>query len=387
MTSGRTTGFVVLALAALALGLGVYFFASSGAPSPAEEPAPAVSDTNTPADEAAAPPRNLTAETPATVAPPPDFATLWARAGDAEAREALLARWAREHPEAMMRFIADLSDDERSRWGPRAMVAWTEVDPDAAWAWLSAEHLQGVDGAAWRAEMDASLRVIAAQYGYEHAIDLLLALPENLVLDSIVPLVTDWAEEDLQAVAAWVTTVRDPRQRLKAIEAFTRVWAQTDPASAGAWAVQLDGPEAAVTISLIANAWIASGNIDEVAQWLDTLPPSNARDSAIYTMLRHSVVEHPEVSREWAEAIANEDLRNRALLSGLRQLKQEDPRAAWRWAERAPDGQRQSILQGLAVIIARSDADEALNLVDASPHLTPAEKEETVLRIAEALGW
>jgi len=75
----------------------------------------------------------------------------------------------------------------------------------------------------------------------------------------------------------------------------------------------------------------AGSNLDEAGSWLDTLPSSSLRDSAVAGFIGKVAKANPQVALEWAATISDENTAGEQRTSILESWRKKDPDSARAW--------------------------------------------------------
>ena len=111
--------------------------------------------------------------------------------------------------------------------------------------------------------------------------------------------------------------------------------AQQQPEQTAAWVAEF--PEGALrdaAFEELARLW-ADRNVDTVANWLNSLASSPARDAAIGAYVNKLALQFPESAALWAKSIQDESLRMRELETVGELWMGTDPISARAWISQA----------------------------------------------------
>jgi hypothetical protein len=202
----------------------------------------------------------------------PSAAAMVAEMPAGRERELAAARvaeiWAGRAPEEAMAWVTTLSDIERRKAGPQALIAWAETDGASA-----ADHLiKGDQGS--RAGSPHQLLEVAAVAG-------------------------TWAKCDPEAAASWI-------------------------------ARQPEGPVKSEAMEHLLWHWTASAP-EEASRWLNALPAGPARDAGMAKLAEHTAPTDPAAATAWAAAMTPGPSRVQALERALAAWMRKDHSAATAW--------------------------------------------------------
>jgi hypothetical protein len=153
---------------------------------------------------------------------------------------------------------------------------WARQDPNAAITW-AAQQLAGDD----RDEVLATACFQIAQADPAQAVALAgkFSLTNHATL---VNLVQQWAEQDMQAAFAWADAKSPAAARAELFERIALVWSQTDPANAASLVVEriAAGPEQEEAAISVLHQW-ALRDMSGAMAWVRLFPEGNLRDRAL----------------------------------------------------------------------------------------------------------
>ncbi len=193
-------------------------------------------------------------------------------------REMVAARvaevWAGKSPTEAMAWVKTLSEEDRLRAGPAAMIAWTETDGRGAAKYLE-RGSQGSVGTALNRLSGEEQRKVAAVAG---------------------------------------------------------TWAKREPAVAAGWVAQLpEGPLKSEAIEHVLWHWTAAAP-EESSRWLDAQPPGAGRDAGMAMLSQYTIPTDPAAATAWAAAISPGPRREAALRQALAAWLRKDHEAATAWS-------------------------------------------------------
>lgn len=150
--------------------------------------------------------------------------------------------------------------------------------------------------------------------GIEQAKMLVEAMPEGSDKENLMrDLVNDWARYDPVAAANYVDGLGDNADT-RLIVAVAGEWAENNPEAAAAWISQLpaDDPAMGDSVSRIIREW-SRYDLNASAEWLNSLPASPELDRAVASYTFQAAQEDPASAMSWAESISSDWLRTRMM--------------------------------------------------------------------------
>jgi hypothetical protein len=228
-------------------------------------------------------------------------------------RQQLVRRWAEEDPQSAAGWVMQHLDKEAERGAvPQVAIAWAGVDPEAAVRWATSLPENP--------EKEQALLSI----GYEVAgtqptvaLGIVSSLPLGTDRDNLlIHAIRQWGSIDAPGANHWVQQIQNDslRQRLQGeiavslatkdatgagamaanlspgpdqdrvvVEVVQR-WAQTAPASAGAWIVAFPDTSLRQTaLEALVGIWSVQDNLGAVA-WVRSLSPGPLRDAGLVAL-------------------------------------------------------------------------------------------------------
>jgi hypothetical protein len=246
----------------------------------------------------------------------------------------ILARWAKQDPQAALSWTQTLEDPDDDAWTAIAR-GWADKDRAAATAWASsltdADHrrasltviaskaVDGLDAAAAEvalavfprevaasvrledftsgdhdpAEAAAMVREIVSQYSGDSELMEAAAGPAAAVIDQIA------SEENGESkAAAWLATLPEGAVKSRAASALIDQWAEEDPAAASAWIKALPAGDTRerATIQLISE--ISNDDPASALEWARSISSEETRLDQARSVLRHWLQENPHMAME-----------------------------------------------------------------------------------------
>jgi len=280
----------------------------------------------------------------------------------------------------------------------KAAEALASVDPAAASAWAAALESPLVRDTALRhiyrkwsernsAAAAASLtslpigsaQLVAASASGKHFADANLsgALQWVNSLDGAVQtaamrsVLSRWAITDPAAAGAWAMQQNSPGLRSEAMKLLASDWAQRDPAAALAYANAIESPAARVEYVQAALQRYALSDPQSAAAWLAGAEASPYVKAAIGGITSQWAAFDPGAASGWAESIPDPALRDRAVAAVSRSWGNTDPAQAAQWISGLADSKaRDAATAAFSSVLAKSDpataAQWAAGITDAA---------------------
>lgn len=263
-----------------------------------------------------------------------------------QAADLLLAS---KDPTMMSRRLSKLGND------------WGQVDPTAALRWAD-EHLGEVeDRSRFVAEVVHGWALERPIEALEHVREL-TTLENEKSLELLVEVLRGWATEDPTAAISYIFRFDSEAEQLSLIQAISEPLSSADPEVILGWTTTFgsmekevvlaqlighklsDDPAAAAKLAGqlpvsnlqatvfgdLAQSW-AQYDAPAASEWLKSLPPSPARDSAAITFANTIFESDNGVALDWAMSIADTQRRSDTLTALLERWLLSNPGAAERW--------------------------------------------------------
>jgi hypothetical protein len=256
--------------------------------------------------------------------------------------DAALKAWAASDPKAALDWFKDNPGDASSpalqKRYAAAMAGYAATDPAGAFNTASA---LGEDNLRDRQMKSTALNAIsdslADQGKFSDALSLFGQLPAGTTqTTALAHLAQDWAASSPTDAAVWAANITDSATRAQVSLQVAQTWAVSDPASAAAWAAQADAANAAGNTTgaqntgpLLANVirtW-ANDDIDAPGQFLNQLPASPTKDSAVAIFAMRAAQEDPAGAVQWVGSISNDQMRQGVAGMVAFNMLQQDPAA------------------------------------------------------------
>jgi len=164
-----------------------------------------------------------------------------------------------------------------------------------------------------------------------------------------------------------------------------RQWAGNDPQTAANWVSQLSlGSARPEGINAVAVVW-ANQNLSEAVQWMRQLPGEGERTDALVTAAYEAARTQPVEALKLASELPPSEPRNDLIIHAASQWAAQTPEAAAEWAGRITDGTlRQRVLAEVATAWGESDPVAAATL--ASQALSPGKPQSDAV-VAVVQRW
>lgn len=289
-----------------------------------------------------------------------------------------LQAWGRLDGQKAIEAVADLGSDGRRRafGSMSAMEGWASTDAEAAKAyaasaeggWEKGMMVQGLisgiartDPAAatsyvlemeaerlaavasgdpgtedrWRGfAVDRQMQVIAEaqmRRGTDEATTWAEGLPDGeLKAAAFDQVAENYVKNDPAGAAKWVADHAAEEYAQRAVREIAEEFGRSDPAAAIAWANELPEKSQPAAMSEAFQEWTRSDPA-AASEYLSTMDPSAARDSAVGSFARELDREDPAAAAEWAGSIGNPEMRTETLQSVGSSWMRTDPEGAKAW--------------------------------------------------------
>ena len=185
----------------------------------------------------------------------------------------LLSAWAKDDPTAALAYA---KENTGNRFASNTILTtWASIDPEAAIRWAETNH-EG-DGA--NPYMEGVIRSLAGNDPFR-ATELLTSMPRSVergnALDAILPHLLTQGND---ATRAWISEITDDSLRNGAMLRVAKRLAVTDPADTATWLVANPGDATQRRMDDVYRTW-ANQDLDAAASSLTTLrDPENRSDA------------------------------------------------------------------------------------------------------------
>ncbi|MGA2052107.1 MAG: hypothetical protein ABSH19_02215 [Opitutales bacterium] len=216
-----------------------------------------------------------------------------------------------------------------------AIAGYAATDPQGAFATVMAlgEDTQR-DRQMKSSALHSLANTLADSGSFTDAATMFAQLPAGQSQsDAYSTLAQRWAEADPQSASAWVATITDPAARSQASLSVVNAWAANDPASAAAWAAQVDqqnnaagnpGQNSQQLLAAAVRDW-ANYDLDAPGQFLNQLPASPDKDTAVGIFALRAAQEDPQSAEQWVSTISDPGMQSRISMGVAFQELQQDP--------------------------------------------------------------
>ncbi len=310
-------------------------------------------------------------------------------------RGSALDAYSRRDPKAALEFIAGLDSTVRNRVLPNTINELIKDDPDAAIQWMRDEpdgfaKLRAINESSWRLANKAPLETIELareipalkENGLSSAFrqlaqdDLALALESMKAWEGdpsygsiISSVASGYASENPEEALKWALSV-DDQHRSNVISNVISNMAGNDPDLAVGALEQLglaaDDPTYQNAVSNIASNW-AYRDPFSAAEWLESVPDSNARNNALASVADRWARIDPVSASEWIAGLPEGTTRDQSAQRLIRRITNEDPEMAAYWAQSLSDeNARNSSMQQVYSSWMRVDPAGAQSSIESS---------------------
>jgi len=192
------------------------------------------------------------------------------------------------------------------------------------------------------------------------------------------------AELDFAASINSLLTNTQP-SAIETRRSLIRHWAESDPATAAAWAAGLaPGPFFQDTAQQVVIAW-AETDPEAASRWLSTLPENEARQAASISLAYEAARDNPLMAVGLAAGLPHTPQRDDLLVHATSQWASLDLQSALGWAEQVPATDlRQRLIAAIATASAKLDGAGAAAMV---ANLIPPGAEQNRAAVAVAQRW
>ena len=283
----------------------------------------------------------------------------------------LMRSWANFDPVGALAYASNSLDakSERRFGVSEALAGWAIRDSEAAIAWAEKNHPDNADGnnplligivkglaetnlqnadalmkslpsgsARWQAST-----FLAQEYSkgsIEDAVRWAESYPDDdsRMRETIVGQVgANLAKRDLQATAAWASTMQNEPAAERVMENVITHWVSQSPEEAAQWVNNLEeSHQKTFAMRALANRWAIKDPV-ATAEWINQLPSSANSDLAINEFVNRIRLQDPEGAAGWANSIQDEELREKALkrvIDGWKETAEPSQLEMWKKAQK-----------------------------------------------------
>ena len=249
----------------------------------------------------------------------------------------------------------------KSKRLPNLGGLWGRIDAAAALKWAG-EHLGAPE------EQSAFKREVIHGWALERPADALEHVRklsqegDEQSRGLLVEVLRGWASEDPAAAVRYIFRFDEESEQLNLMHAISETLSEADAESILNWTNAFESEERIVVLAQlikdklgedpVSGAMLAShlpnGDLQEAvfadlaltwaqhdapgaSQWLTSLPPSPARDSAAATFANAIIDREPGIALDWADTIGDAQKRSETLTALVERWLLSDPAAAERW--------------------------------------------------------
>jgi hypothetical protein len=216
------------------------------------------------------------------------------------ALQPVVSEWASRDPAQAAQYISTISDGaQKPRMLSYAVGRWADMDPDAA-------------------------------------ISFVRQLPPGSEQDqAAAAAIRTEARTDPGEAVAWLGTIRDASSRARVTSDLVGSLAHDDPTTALSLATALPGEAQPQAYRNLVRGW-AFDHASEAGEWLKTLQPGKARDSAVQAYI--SVIDGMDagLATQWAQTIQEPEARANTFVKAFQHWRSEDKNSAIEWLNQNP---------------------------------------------------
>ena len=358
----------------------------------------------------------------------------------------IFANWARKDIEGAKAAIGRLSGRQADQARQALFSALAQQDPKSAWEYAITMPPAG------ETYQDARIQVIQqwAQTDPQAALKAALTISDTMLKGPAMnSAINSWARSDFGAALKYVVSLDDSTLRAdllqnlsgssqgnrkeilsavldhmppgdnfrNAVSNLFSQWAHENPKEAAAAISQLPaGSVFSSAASNIASQWVrASGNKQEIFDWVQTLPAGDARNNSLSSVFSEwsnsdpqaalkalsslspddkksaasALVsgwsrKAPEAALQWASSITDAGERSSAVQTAVSQWANTAPDSAARYVERLPEAERSGPMQSVVNSWASKDTEAAAAWLDRQP--SGAAKDSALVPLARRIA-
>ena len=232
---------------------------------------------------------------------------------------------------------------------------WARSDLNAASAWCQALPESDI-----KSEVMGQVALAALAADPKTAVEWAQSLPAGASQDSVLEtLGWETAAGDPEGFTLGLAvTLPDGDARTRLIQHSAAEWAQSDPASAVAWAKQIEDPGLrGQVLEAIVTAWSGSDPRAAAGLIASDIPPGAVQTQAAAEVVQRWAQQDPQAAAGWVGSFPPGALAETATANLIAQWAQSDREAAWRWLADVQDaGMRDAGFTALARSSALTDA-------------------------------
>ncbi|YCM43017.1 hypothetical protein V2O64_17045 [Verrucomicrobiaceae bacterium 227] len=238
--------------------------------------------------------------------------------------------------------------------------SWMKLDPIAGLAWI-----QSLPSGGGKHQALANALRIVSENDPRAGVALLDQLPSSIRSQNLGQLAQVWAQKDLTAAKAWITTLDNPFDLKTGLDGILSTWAAEDPSGAAAF-VQDSGAispqDRSSQLASIAAQW-ASKDPSSALQWAQGLEDAEGRNRTLSNIYSQWASKNPEEASSQVSQLTDPDERRNAINNVLSNWTHRDPDAAIQWFNQLPRDERfQSASQLISSLTHQSPENAAAQL-------------------------
>ena len=232
---------------------------------------------------------------------------------------------------------ADTSNRDLGRRYAAAFGGYAATDPQGAITLAAGLDESSRNGRQIKTQAMEGIANSLSDLGkFTDAAALFSQLPTGQVQNDAIAQLTDrWAQISPADTAAWLATVPSAAIRSDSGQNLTDNWTGSDPQAAATWAAQMDQLNAAAGVnvnngdSLLSHAidiW-SRYDLNAAGQYLNQLPASPSKDSAIASFADRAAQDNPGSAMQWVATIQDPQTRQDSTQQVAKQWAKQDPAA------------------------------------------------------------
>ena len=272
-------------------------------------------------------------------------------------QNALYYRWSMVDPRSAVASVQSLTKGPESKGLLSSVLrGWAETDVMGAKAYVDAMP----DG--FEKKQLIASTILPALARTDPRLALQLADGAGSVRDGTFSRIfSSWAETDPAAAAAYALQLPAGQKREQAISGVLSTWAQADPKAAMSFAEQLPPGNARRNALRQVFYGLSGSNPEEAAKLVLSSKDASFRNELIQNVASNGAYRDLDGAIAWAKSIPDAGLRAKAINGMMHQWSQTDPVAAATFVEVLPAGpQRNNAISSMASNWATRDPQAAL---------------------------
>ncbi|MCZ6618396.1 MAG: hypothetical protein O7E57_09710 [Gammaproteobacteria bacterium] len=268
------------------------------------------------------------------------------------------AIWANIDPVAAMNAVSSL-DQVGLRGSIQAAILqrWGQRSPHEAVAWAFSQAPSNQ-----RATLLATALGALAITEPLDAMNLAQSLSGNERSEALSRILGGWAATDPRSAADWFESTSGA-YRTKAVHNVASNYAQKYPEEAFNWAISLAKQESGMATMTVLSV-ISNSDSEYAARLVDRIPSQNDRNAAAQTVVQMWAQSNPAAAGAWIAGFADKNLQTQLYSSLLQQWSRHDPVAAVGYLDRIPGGETRDAATVVMIVNARDNLQFAEDLFE-----------------------